>query len=395
MENSKAVEHLKTLETLMIKAMEGNRSNYNKDDLEKLLRSSDPDDEQRLKTTIIDILECDDIVAIKILIANQAIDLFSRDFEEKTALSVAVSSGSMDIVKLFLNQMNEYDVIRYNNEQLLCFDFPKILPELYLVEDIIWIVRILMSKKFLLSLKHKLAVLEFLVHDRNDCDCATGDIKQRLAGLIMYGSATHVKEIINKIMGQIDTGEIELDKEAMITCIRNALKPGVVFDLYIDKDIEDYITSIFPTWKSTFSDEPDDTTEYNWLKEYDIEDENTKLSLFDILCMNPRDTYSYISHLNFHQITTQHASAGEYIKSLKAKSLIRRQIEEFVPEFMIDFFPQLPENCANLVIHYIQCDLNNENILNMCRIAFAELRKNCDMVESYQEYVIDMEIDRY
>lgn len=350
-----------------------NQYNHDEKHLEKLLKSDDPNDREILNLTVVNILETDDSVALKFLISKKEIDFLSKQYDGKTPLSVAVSAVSIKTVKLLLNQMGFVQVVIYNHGDLLCLDFPKILPTLCLVEDLMKIINLLSEKEILISVENKLAIAEFLVHNINDCDCGTSDgndynLKKKLSNLITHGSGIHVKNIVNNIQEQMDANRILLLDEELIDYIGRPLSPAHMLDLYMDDDILKTVTNVESTWQRYFPLKIQHGEEILKMRAHKLFD--SQLTMHQLLNMNPRDSYDYINSLNFHELSKTYTCAGDYMQGLKAKSLVRHQVKEFLPDFMSALFPPLLLICFNDVLPYL-IELDNEDILNIGRAAFA------------------------
>ncbi|XP_058802919.1 putative ankyrin repeat protein RF_0381 [Phymastichus coffea] len=297
----------------------------------------------------------------QVLEVDQRLDVNVRNNKGDSPIRLAVSSISSQIVKVLLEYGADLSDIRFDYQYVSCFNYPRILPDLDAVQNVITVVKLLANNDWELTLEGNLAVMKFLVHDVDACQCRS------LLDVLHLGSLKHINLILNKKIDAL-TDNSGTDKHQIIVDINQFFLKKMIIGP--DKDIDVLYSLIIAYHKLAVTVTVEGVESLQSIIFEKVKMQLTKLqgnfTVHSVLIEHPDNIYFLVRNHNFQSIAKNFPIYENFIKGHVAKGFIRHYIENSAYAYLERLsFAFIPYTCCKRILYYS----TNEDILNLCLAA--------------------------
>lgn len=153
-----------------------------------------------------------------ILANNDQIDM--NLISKESPLSMAGSYMSFDMIEIFLNYTTDLSNLKF---ELRTGDLYKShgLPTFECARNLIAIIKLLLDKKYKLTLEKNLTVLKFLVHGLEKCNCRRFIHPEQLGMAVNFYSSHHMP-CLNKVVDKVTSARSIKDLQINLESIKYA-----------------------------------------------------------------------------------------------------------------------------------------------------------------------------
>lgn len=300
-----------------------------------------------------------------ILSSNQKVNVNAKNKAGETPIGLAVASMSINIVKMLLYYGVDLSDLEFNHEDPTWFYHPLVIPDFKSLQQIDNIIALLMSHGFQLTFKSNLAILKFLIHDYDNCECGNVhdlpnnfDKRVYLVHLLQYGSPKHIRHVLKKALPELESKfeDVFINQIFIIVgeYLRYCKMGGIFLHDEVFEIIKNFKISQTPVYSLDYIN-----SELDCMKNINL---NNNITVYNVMQEDPNKIYQQIKDCCIDSKIDKFVCYKDIIEGHMAKAFIRIHVLSSGVSCLKELVsPSIPQYCCEKIVDY----LSNEEILVM------------------------------